>query len=169
MESGATSIVIRPNKTAIIYTLIVGLLIVCLYPVMWIREIHAGPIVVWGFRFILSYFLFEIIVMLTKPIGLSYHGGSLEAKYLLSKYQFLLSGVNGYSTLQYSTRYGLKNSIVFYLNNGKTVEINEVMMERIAPLQEMVEQSEIQFYGSERSYFFTSYPFRKYHQTSSVN
>jgi len=168
MYDNANSITIKPNKTAIIYTLIVGLFIACLYAIIWIREINAGPLVAWTFRVVLSYLLFEIIVMLTKPLGISYEGNILDAKYLSYQYRFSLDDVSGYSTLHYTTRYGIKNSIVLYLKSGKTVEVNEVMMDSIAPVQQLVEEKGVPFYGTERSYFFTSYPFRKYHNKSSV-
>ena len=153
---------IRTKKIAVGYSLFVGVLMLIILPMTWIVDIEEPAWLVWLLRCVFSYFLFEIIVMLSKPVALECLGAILNAKYLISAQEFSLLEVAGYSTLHYSTRYGIKNSVVLYLKSGKTIEFSEVMMNEITPLKAVLEGCKIPYFGVERSFFFTNFPFRRY-------
>ena len=150
------------KKIAVGYSLFVGVLMLILLPMMWIADMEEPAWFVWLLRVMFCYFLFEIIVMLSKPVALECLGGTLNAKYLISAQEFSLLEVAGYSTLHYTTRYGIKNSVVLYLKSGKTIEFSEVMMNEITPLKAVLEDCNMPYFGVERSFFFTNFPFRRY-------
>jgi len=74
-------------------------------------------------------FLYEAIITLIKPIYFSYTDGIFKVGYLLSRHRFTKSEIYGYSTFGYSTRYGFRNAVLLYLNNRKTLELNEILID----------------------------------------
>lgn len=74
-------------------------------------------------------FLYESIITLIKPISFSFLDGTFKAGYLLSRHRFTKSEIYGYSTFGYSTRYGFRNAVLLYLNNSKTLELNEILID----------------------------------------
>ena len=73
--------------------------------------------------------LYEAIITLIKPISFSYVDGIFKTGYLLSRHRFTKSEICGYSTFGYSTRYGFRNAVLLYLNNRKTLELNEILID----------------------------------------
>lgn len=71
---------------------------------------------------------YEAIAALLKPISWSGINGIHRVRYLASHYEFMLTDIESYRTISYPTRSGIRNGVILYLKNGRTLEINEVLI-----------------------------------------
>lgn len=72
--------------------------------------------------------LYEAISALLKPISWSGINDTYKIRSLLFTYQFNLNDIGSYRSISYPTRSGIRNGVILYLKNGRTLEINEVLI-----------------------------------------
>ena len=83
----------------------------------------------WGLYACFLLLFYEGMAKLLKPISISYIGGIFRAGYLISHCEFSLSDIESYSTINYPTKYGIKNGVILYLKGNRVVEISEVLID----------------------------------------
>lgn len=161
------SLSITPSKGEIRFTLVILVFQLCFYPFLWmIPDDQIPAFFAWAFRFIISWAIFEVIIMLAKPIALEIEGHRLEARYLISPdKRFDFEDIRGYSTLEYATRGRVRRSVVIYLYQGSTLEFSEHVISDVSTLVAWLESAEVHLFGKERSSALTCFPFRKYKKT----
>lgn len=80
------SLSIRPMKGEIRLTAVILAFQLCFYPFLWMMPEDQMPdFLLWSFRFILFWAIFEMTVMLSKPVALNVDGDCLQANYLLGR------------------------------------------------------------------------------------
>jgi hypothetical protein len=120
----------------------------------------------WSFRFILFWAIFEMTVMLSKPVALNVDRNCLEVNYLLGRLRrFDFADIRGYSTLEYPTSGRVRKSVVIYLHQGRTFELSEHVVYDVSKLDSWLEIHDVHYFGAERSSSLTCFPFRKYKKT----
>jgi len=158
------SLSITPLKGEIRFTLVILVFQLCFYPFWWMMPEDQVPgFFAWPFRFLISWIIFEVMVMLAKPIALEIEGHRLEARYLIApNKRFDFEDIRGYSTLEYATRGRVRKSVVIYLNQGSTLEFSEHVVFDVSAFVAWLESAGMHHFGKERSSAFTCFPFRKY-------